>query len=107
MIYLSGNSKGFTLLEVLVTLVLFSTVFTLLIELESNHIKRVYKNIEKLKALEYWQEYKAGLNPMETNFKMEKRSFTYDNFIVNEEVILNKNNEEVLTIHSYKLKNEK
>ena len=106
-IYQSGNSKGFTLLEVLVALVLFSVVFTVLIELETNHIKRVYKNYEKLKALQFFQKNEMGFNPVDTEFKVERKSSRYDNFIIEENVILNRENEEVLTIKNYRFIYEK
>ncbi len=107
-IYQYGSSnRGFTLLEVLVALVIFSIVFTFLLELESNHIKRVYNNFEKLKALQFFKKKELGLNTAENDFKIESRKFLFDSFIVNENIIFNGNGKELLRINTYKLINDR
>ncbi len=103
-IYQYGNSSGgFTLLEVLIALVIFSIVFTFLLELESNHIRKVYNNFEKLKALQFFKKKELGLNTAESKFKVESRKYIFDSFIVNENVIFNSKGEELLRINTYKL----
>ncbi len=102
-----SSSKGFTLLEVLVALVIFSIVFTFLLELESNHIRKVYNNFEKLKALQFFKKKELGLNTAESSFRIESRKSLFDTFIVKENIIFNSKGEEILKINTYKLINDR
>ena len=99
------DNKGFTLLEVLVAIVIFSIVFILLIELESNHIKRFSQNLQKLEALQFFKIKKLGISTDEEKFKIEKRSSYFGNLIISENIISDKNGKEVLTINTYKFTN--
>ncbi len=103
------NNKAFTLLEVLVALVIFSTTFVLLIELETRYIKKVSENREKLKALQFFKKREFGLTNEEEDYKIKTERKNLDSLIVYENSITDKEGRKILVIKSYKtnLKNFK
>ena len=95
------NKKAFTLLEVLVALVIFSTTFVLLIELETRYIKKVSKNREKLKALHFFKKKEFGLTNEEEGYKIKTESKNLDSLIIYENSITDNKGKEILVIKSY------
>jgi prepilin-type N-terminal cleavage/methylation domain-containing protein len=73
MIYLYGKNKGFTLLEVLIGIVIFSVVFTVLIRIQSENISGVYNSIRKVKALNFFKEKYYNIKSESPDFRIEKK----------------------------------
>jgi len=56
------GEKGFTLLEVLIALLILSVSLTVILDIQSNQIGRIYQQYNKLAALWYYKKITAGLS---------------------------------------------
>lgn len=74
MISQSGTNKGFTLLEVLVGIVIFSIAFTVLIKIQSENISGIYNSIKKTKALNFFNESYYNIKKENPEFTIHQES---------------------------------
>ncbi len=76
------SSKGFTLLEVVVAIVIFAVGISVLIKIQTEHIVRTSDNIERLKALKPLKEYVYDIPVVEKDetysIDMKKKPAEYD-----------------------------
>jgi len=74
------SSKGFTLLEVVVALVIFAVSITVIINIQTNHITKIAENLEKVRALNYLKEYVYNIPVKESKkeFKIEEKKKPYE-----------------------------
>ncbi len=97
------NEDGFTLLEVLVAVVILATALVVLLDIQSNYIKRIDTDYQKLEALEFFKRDFYGMGKEEGKFivKTEKETLPFDIKQVKNKIIDKNTGKEILTIITY------
>jgi len=101
MIFRFGKSKkGFTLLEVLVSVIIFGIAFTAILKIQSKNISAIYESIQKLEALNYFKESFYGISQeKQKKFKITKeRKETDFGLKETKYIIFDKNTEKKILI---------
>lgn len=97
------NEKGFTLLEVLVAVVILAVSLSVLLDIQSNYIKRVDTDFQRLEALDFFKKNFYGLSIQNDKFsiKTEKQMLPYNIKEVENKIINKKTGKEILEITTY------
>jgi len=105
MIYQSGTTDGFTLLEVLVAVVIFAVAFTTLYAIQTNYIKEYSQNQLQLQALQFLKKYQLDKSRYSNHpyFKVEEKTNLYILDIKRTvyTVIHRKTGREILTVEEF------
>ncbi len=74
------SSKGFTLLEVVVALVIFAVGISVLLKIQTQHIIKTSENIEKIKALKPLKEhiYNIPVKEKDKTYNIDEKRSPYD-----------------------------
>ncbi len=97
------NSKGFTLLEVLVAVVILAVSLTALLNIQSNYIDRVHQDFQRLEALKFFKKHFYGLKVSDDRFliKTKKETLPYSIKQVSNIILFRKTGKKVLTVITY------
>ncbi len=97
------DSRGFTLLEVVVAIVILAVSLTVLLDIQSGYISRVDDAFKRIKALEFFKKHFYGLEVSNDNFfiKTEKENLPFGIKEVRNEILDKKTEKEVLQITTY------
>ncbi len=96
--------KGFTLLEVLISILIFAISITILLEIESNYIRWINRNNLELKAIQFFKKYNFGYAPyLDENFTIKREIINREEGFkeIKNKIIYRKTGETVLVITTY------
>jgi len=97
-----GN-KGFTLLEIVIAITIFSIAVILLLEMESNNIRYIDNSLKEIEALKFFQKQNLGIQTQSKDFmiKTEKKEILPNIKEVKNKVIDRHTDEKIIEIITY------
>lgn len=96
------NEEGFTLLEVLVAIVILVVSLSVLIDIQSNYIKRTEEDLIKLQAINFFKKHYYGIKPEgDFSIKVEKESLPFGVYEIKNKIYDKKTEKEILEIITY------
>jgi len=95
--------NGFTLLEVVIAITIFSISVLLLLEIESNNIRHIENSFKRLKALSFFQQYILRIKTQSDEYliETEKKHILPQVKEVKNKIIDRNDKKEVLEIITY------
>lgn len=103
------SSKGFTLLEVVIALVIFAVGISVLLNIQSKHILKTADNIEKIKALKPLKEYIYNIPVKEKDktYNIDERRSPYEYNLIKITYSVKKGKKTILKMFEYEFQKSK
>jgi prepilin-type N-terminal cleavage/methylation domain-containing protein len=96
-------NKGFTLLEIVIAITIFSISVILLLEIEARNIKYIDNSLKEIEALKFFQKHYLGIQSQDDRYsiKTEKKEIVPEIKEVKNKIIDRREKREILEIITY------